>query len=96
VDDDVTRDVTRDETREGIEHLQAAAVEMIAAARSFLDAAEALIEDPAVARGVLAQLGNVVATVARAATSAAGGGGAAHGGADDDDPPSKVERIPVR
>jgi hypothetical protein len=83
-----------DEARDGIDHLQAAAREMIAAARSFLDAAEALMEDPGVAKGLLAQLGNVVATVARAATSAGSGDGGHPN--DDDDPPSKVERIPVR
>lgn len=32
-------------TREGVEHLQAAAREMVAAARAFLDAVEEVVED---------------------------------------------------
>ena len=39
-------DKTADPAREGLEHLQAAAHEMIAAARSMLDAVEEILEDP--------------------------------------------------
>ncbi len=48
---------------EGIEHLQAAFHEMIGAARSMLDAAEALIDEPRAAEAfgaVLATFGRVV------------------------------------
>lgn len=36
-----------DKVREGVEHLQNAALEMIAAARIFLDLAEEIVRDPA-------------------------------------------------
>jgi hypothetical protein len=56
-----------DPTREGLDHLQAAAREMIAAARSFLDAAEDLVDDPKAAEAVFDTLGSVVRTAARRA-----------------------------
>lgn len=68
-----------EKAREGVEHLQSAAFEVIAALRSFLDLAEDLVRDPASA----AVLAASVAEAARAtppetdeggaATSAAGG-----------------------
>ena len=45
-----------DRAREAIDHLQAAGLELIAAARAFLDVAEDLVRDPATA-------GTVVKTV---------------------------------
>lgn len=38
---------TDDRIKEGVEHLQNAALEMIAAARIFLDVAEDIVRDPA-------------------------------------------------
>lgn len=38
-----------DRARQGIEHLQAAGIEVISALRAFLDAAETLVRDPAAA-----------------------------------------------
>ena len=35
-----------DRARQGVEHLQAAAIEMIAAFRAFLDVAEEVVRDP--------------------------------------------------
>jgi len=55
--------------REGVEHLQAAALELIAAARSFLDLAEDAVKEP----GDLKAWANAAAAAARA--GAAGGGG---------------------
>ncbi|HEX4867779.1 MAG TPA: hypothetical protein VFV32_09145 [Acidimicrobiales bacterium] len=56
----------RDElARAGLEHLQAAAHEVIKATRSLLDAAEELIDDPAAVQQVVATL----ASVAQAAAS---------------------------
>jgi hypothetical protein len=52
---------------EGLNHLQAAAVEMIAAARAFLDVAEDLVRDPGTAAAlaqVAASVGQVVRTAA--------------------------------
>jgi hypothetical protein len=41
--------MTDDRAAEGLEHLQRAALEMIAAARAFLDVAEDLVRDPSAA-----------------------------------------------
>lgn len=54
-----------DLAREGLEHLQAAAREVIRATRSLLDAAEELVEDPAAVQ-------SVVSTIASVAQAAAG------------------------
>jgi hypothetical protein len=48
-----------DKVHEGLEHLQAAAREMIQATRSLLDALEDLVEDPAAVKGVVAAFGSV-------------------------------------
>lgn len=53
-----------DKVHDGIEHLQAAARELIKAARSLLDAAEELVDDP---RSVQ----DIVATLTTLATAAA-------------------------
>ena len=68
----------------GLEHLQRAAREMIAASRALLDVAEELVEDPKAAAGVVDLLGSL-ADRGRSST-----------GPDDDEgdePP--VQRIPV-
>ncbi|MGN6694717.1 MAG: hypothetical protein ACTHN0_11125 [Aquihabitans sp.] len=71
----------------GLEHLQRAAREMIAASRALLDVAEELVEDPKAASGIIDLLGSVAGRSGRQA-----GRAAPHDG-DDDDPP--VQRIPV-
>ena len=45
--------MNEDRAREVFEHLQAAALEMIAAARAALDVAEELVKDPPSAAGAL-------------------------------------------
>lgn len=81
--------------REGIEHLQAAAREMIRATRSLLDAAEELVDDPRAVQG----LAGTIATVAQAAASRLrtdAGAGVPSGGDDDDDgDDGRVQRIRV-
>ena len=52
---------------EGLIHVQAAAMEMIKAARSFLDVAEDLVQDPGTARAIM----SAFATLAQAAGQAA-------------------------
>ena len=74
--------------REGLEHLQTAVREMIAAARAFLDAVDDLVEDP----HAVAAIKSTVSSVARLAGGALSGRGLA--GPDDDSP--KVERITVK
>jgi hypothetical protein len=58
--------VTDDRTREGLDHLQAAALELIAAGRAFLDVAEEMVKEPAAAATVL----RTAATLARVAQQA--------------------------
>ena len=91
---------------QGLDHLQAAALEMIHAARAFLDVAEDVVND----QHKVAEIVEVLGSVADAATRAArgeplrgarrGAGDGAEGadaddGADGDDPPGRVQHIPV-
>lgn len=78
-----------DKVQQGIEHLQAAAREVIQATRSLLDAAEELVEDPRSVQDLMA----TVATVAQAAASRLRSSGSA--AADDDTGDGPVERIKV-
>ncbi|MCB1038191.1 MAG: hypothetical protein KDA94_01465 [Acidimicrobiales bacterium] len=89
--------------RDGLDHLQRAAREVISASRALLDLAEELVEDPRTAAGVVDLLGSV-ATRARAAGEAAGraagragpsGRTSAQGPGDDGDDDPPVQRIPV-
>lgn len=77
---------------EGVEHLQAAARELIAAARAFLDVAEDVVRDPTVAEGLIAGLGDLADT-ARAAARRAGDGASGEDGDRGDD--GGVQHIPV-
>jgi hypothetical protein len=85
-----------DPARDGLEHLQHAATELIAAARSFLDAAEHLVADPTAVRDAFSALGAVASFASRAAASAAG---MARAGPDDArefrDGKSRLEHIDV-
>ncbi len=81
-------DEEREGVAEGLEHLQAAAKELIRAGRSLLDAAEGLVEDPAALQGLLGTLGSL-AQAAAGRLRAEGGDGA------PDDDGGGVERIPV-
>ena len=71
---------------EGLVHVQAAAMEMIKAARSFLDVAEDLVKDPGTAQAVMGALNTLAQAAAQAARPAP---------ADDHERESGVERIPV-
>ena len=77
-----------DRAADGLAHLQAAARELIAAARAVLDVASDLVDDPKAVTAVADTLGSLVRTAAGA------GRRAVH---DDDDSPSShgVERIRV-
>ncbi len=67
-----------DKVQQGLEHLQAAAREMIRATRSLLDAAEDLVDDPKAVQGL-------VSTLATVAQAAAGRMRATASRPDDDD-----------
>lgn len=63
--------MTDERAAEGVEHLQRAALEMIAAAKAFLEVAEDLVRDPAAASTVVqtaAALGRMVLHGAAATT----------------------------
>jgi hypothetical protein len=86
-----------DRAAEGLAHLQAAARELIAAARAVLDVAEELVEDPTSAGAIAEAMGSIVRTAARAGRRVAGQGGADDGEDEGDDDPGhhRVERIRV-
>lgn len=63
--------MNEDRAREGVEHLQTAAIEVIAAVRAFLDVAEAVVRDPS----AVATAATTLVDVARQATSPAGPAG---------------------
>lgn len=85
-------------TTTGMEHLQAAARELIAAFRSVLDVAEELVEDPATVKEAVTVFGDVARQAARQAANFAAGAAKPNGtnpaanpsGASD---PAGVEHI---
>lgn len=97
---DLTTDATRERAREGLDHLQAAARELIEAARAALDVAESLIDDPEVLSTVLGTVGRLGDVVRAAAshrstpfTRTNGAEGTEYSGSDPTD--SRVQRITI-
>jgi hypothetical protein len=80
-----------DPAREGIDHLQTAAHEMIAAARSMLDACEELLADP---KGGEA-LASVIGSVARAVGGITGFAAPADRSDEAADESPRVKRIKI-
>jgi hypothetical protein len=58
----------QERAREGLEHLQSAARELIYAARAMLDVAEAMVDDPEAVTQLVGALGTVGDVVRQAAT----------------------------
>ena len=93
------RDLAGDDPRvqAGVEHLQRAAHEAIAASRALLDVAEDLVADPRALGGVLEALGGLGTLAGRLSGPARRAAGDPDrdpfASDDDDDPP--VQRIPV-
>lgn len=86
--------MTGDPPRNALDHLQTAALELIAAARSVLDAAEEVVHDPDALRqatGMFASIVDGVANVGRAAL----GVDRPHAGGDDRDADGLIERIDI-
>jgi hypothetical protein len=81
-----------DPAREGLEHLQTAAHEMISAARSMLDAVEELLDDPRAATAMATAFGTMSRLVEGAVASVTGM--VAGGAAESEDEP-RVQRIKV-
>jgi len=80
--------------RQGVEHLQAAARELIEAARAALDVAEDMVNDP----DALASLAALVAGLGDTVRRVAGGGWPPSGNPEpepEDERQAKVERIRV-
>lgn len=87
---------------DGVEHLQVAAHEMLAAARSFLDVVEDVVSDreklSEVTASVTELLGSAGGSLARMAERVAGSAGGASNPANDGDggaPRPRVRRIDV-
>ena len=88
------------EVQDGVEHLQAAAHEMIAAGRAFLDAVEDVVRDREAVASVVDAFGSIAHAAGQAASQASRvatgrerSGTSSAGG--DDDPPSRVQHIRV-
>lgn len=84
-------DRPEDLARAGVEHLQAAAREMIQATRSLLDAAEELVEDPTAVQHLVATIATVAQAAAGRLRRDAGAGGPDGDGGDD----GHVQRIRI-
>jgi len=89
-----------DLAHKGLEHLQAAAREVIQATRTLLDAAEELVEDPTAVQDLVGNLATVASAAAarmRAAMPHDGGDADRDSGPDDGDDPDdgRVHRIQV-
>ena len=90
---------------DGVEHLQVAAHEMIAAGRAFLDAVEDVVRDREKVASVVDAFGSIAHAASQAASQAAAQASrvatgrdrpaASSNGDDDDDPPSRVQHIRV-
>ena len=79
---------------EGVEHLQRAAREMIAAARTFLDVVEDVVGDNAAVASVADAFGSWSQAMSRMAGRSGEAGDAAEGGeAGEDDGRSRVQHI---
>jgi hypothetical protein len=81
-------DDPEERVRTGMEHLQAAAREMIQATRSLLDAAEELVDDPAAVQGLVGSLGSLAQAAAERLR-----GEHTEGDSGDDD--GSIQRIPL-
>lgn len=81
-----------DPAREGLEHLQSAALEMIAAARSMLDAVEEVLDDPRAATSMASAFGTLGHLIEGAVASVTG---MVAGGAPEQDDEPRVQRIKV-
>ncbi len=81
---------------EGVEHLQAAALEMISATRAFLDVLEEVVTDKAKVSAVMGAVGSVAQVAVRTATRATNqptGGRDGHFETESDD--GRVQHIRV-
>jgi hypothetical protein len=87
--------VNDERAAEGLDHLQAAALEMISAARAFLDVMEEVVVDPDSVASVVSAVGSVAQGAARAARAGATGSPTTDppGAGDPDDGPVQHIRV---
>lgn len=85
----MTGERPEDLARAGVEHLQAAAKEVIQATRSLLDAAEELVDDPSAVQSLVGTIASVAQAAAMRLRGEAGDSG------PDDDDGGRVQRIRV-
>lgn len=64
--------MSEERARQGVEHLQAAAIEMIAAFRAFLDVAEEVVRDPSAVTAFASSLVESAKTAAPSPSPPAG------------------------
>lgn len=76
------------EPGDGLAHLQRAALEMIAAARAFLEVAEKVVENPETVRNAVTTVG----VMAKAMIDSSGSKAARSNGSE---PESQIEHIPL-
>jgi hypothetical protein len=80
------------EPSEAIGHLQAAALEMIAAARAFLEVAEKVVQNPETVRSAVVTVASLAKAVMQSVDNASPSNGET-AGTNGDDPPARVEHI---
>ncbi len=81
--------------QEGLDHLQRAARETIAAMRALLDVAEEIVEDPKAAETLITTIGSLAEGALRAAPRGMFGRASPGPEEEDDEGGGGVQRIPV-
>lgn len=85
------------EPSEAIGHLQAAALEMISAARAFLEVAEKVVQNPETVRNAVVTVAAVAKAMMQSVESTTPSDGDANGPSatrtNGDQPPSRIEHI---
>ena len=81
------------EPSEAIGHLQAAALEMISAARAFLEVAEKVVQNPETVRSAVVTVASLAKAVMQSVDNGSPSNGETGAGTNGDDPPSRVEHI---
>ncbi len=79
--------MSTDDSADGVAHLQKAALEMIAAARAFLEVAEKVVENPETVRNAVVTVSAVAKAMMQTADTSARSNG--------DNGESSVEHIPL-
>lgn len=87
--------MNEERARQGVEHLQSAAIEVISALRALLDVVEDLVRDPATAVTIATSASTVVTAAAGFASTLLDVGPATAGSTTGESPDPRVTRIRV-